>query len=71
MLGHLQVTEYTRQLASDYGRRGIRVNAIAPGLLDTPMVVDISRQDTTQSRLASKPAGRLGRVEDIANASLF
>lgn len=62
---------YTRQLAADYGRKGIRVNAIAPGLIDTPMVADFSQDAATQATLASKPAGRLGRVEDVASASLF
>jgi 3-oxoacyl-[acyl-carrier protein] reductase len=65
------VIGYTRQLAAGYGKQGIRANAIAPGLIDTPMVADISHTDETTAWLANQPGGRLGRPEDIANAALF
>jgi 3-oxoacyl-[acyl-carrier protein] reductase len=65
------VIGYTRQLAAGYGKRGIRANAIAPGLIDTPMVADVSHTEETQAWLANQPGGRLGRPEDIANAALF
>ncbi|WP_454858863.1 SDR family NAD(P)-dependent oxidoreductase [Rhizobium binxianense] len=65
------VVGYTRQLAAAYGHKGIRVNAIAPGLIDTPMVAHFSSDAGTKAGLASKPAGRIGTPEDIANAALF
>jgi 3-oxoacyl-[acyl-carrier protein] reductase len=65
------VIGYTRQLAAGYGNRGIRANAIAPGLIDTPMVANISHTEETQAWLASQPGGRLGRPEDVAMAALF
>ena len=65
------VVGYTRQLSAGYGKHGIRVNAIAPGLIDTPMVSSFSSGSATQAGLASKPAGRIGVPLDIANAALF
>jgi 3-oxoacyl-[acyl-carrier protein] reductase len=65
------VVGYTRQLAAGYGRQGIRVNAIAPGLIDTPMVAHFSHDEDTQAGLRQQPAGRLGQPEDIAKAALF
>lgn len=65
------VIGFTRQLAAAYGSQGIRVNAIAPGLIDTAMVAGFSRSEKLQARMAAKPAGRMGRVEDVANAALF
>jgi 3-oxoacyl-[acyl-carrier protein] reductase len=65
------VIGYTRQLAAGYGKQGIRANAIAPGLIDTPMVADVSHTEETQAWLATQPGVRLGRPEDIANAALF
>jgi len=65
------VVGFTRELAAAYGTSGVRVNAIAPGLIDTPMVSDFSGTDETQANLKSQPGGRLGRPDDIANAALF
>jgi 3-oxoacyl-[acyl-carrier protein] reductase len=65
------VIGFTRQLAAAYGSRGIRANAIAPGLIDTAMVADFSRTEKLLAKMAAKPAGRMGRVEDVANAALF
>lgn len=65
------VVGYTRQLAAAYGHKGIRVNAIAPGLIETPMVAHFSSEADTKAGSASKPAGRIGTVQDIANAALF
>ncbi|GCE45031.1 3-oxoacyl-[acyl-carrier protein] reductase [Rhodococcus wratislaviensis] len=65
------VVGYTRQLSAGYGKQGIRVNAIAPGLIDTPMVASFSKDEETLTGLRQQPAGRLGKPEDIANAALF
>ena len=60
----------TRQAAVDYGRAGIRVNAIAPGDIDTPM----SRGNSPEVKAAllrRTPAGRQGTAEEIAAAIVF
>ena len=66
------VVLFTRSLAIDWGPRGVRVNCVAPGLIDTPMA-DWIRLDPV--RLAaferSLPAGRIGTPDDIADAVAF
>jgi NAD(P)-dependent dehydrogenase (short-subunit alcohol dehydrogenase family) len=66
------VVMFTRSLAIDCGPRGVRVNCVAPGLIDTPMA-DWIRLDPV--RLAaferSLPAGRIGTPADVADAVAF
>ena len=69
----------TRQLALDNAPHGIRVNAILPGLMDTPMAVDtraqaqgVPREDIATERDAQVPLlGKMGTAWDVANAALF
>jgi 3-oxoacyl-[acyl-carrier protein] reductase len=67
------VVGYTRQLSLDFGGAGIRVNAICPGMIETPMTSHVlDDPDSARVRaLRRVPAGRLGRPEDIANVALF
>ncbi|MDX6620694.1 MAG: hypothetical protein QOK36_3080, partial [Gaiellales bacterium] len=62
----------TRSLAIDWGPRGVRVNCVCPGLVDTPMA-DWIRHD--EIRLAaferSVPAGRIGTPDDVADAVAY
>lgn len=60
----------TLSAAKELGRRGIRVNAIAPGFIDTDMTAVLTDE---QKEAASKQItlGRMGQPEDIANAALF
>ena len=64
------VVGMTRALAVEMGSRNIRLNVIAPGLIDTPL---LRRHDdsTLERLLASVPMGRLGAAADIANATAF
>ncbi len=60
----------TRTLALELGRRGITVNCVAPGLINTPLWDELP--DKTKTFLLSKqPTGRLGEVDDVAEAVLF
>lgn len=64
------VVGLTRTAALEYARQGLRVNAICPGTIDTPMNEKLDR-DLLQSLLDSSPMGRLGRPEEIAATVLF
>jgi enoyl-[acyl-carrier protein] reductase III len=62
----------TRSLAWELGSKGIRVNAIAAGVIDSPTIRLHPRADEIVSRaLEQTPAGRLGTGEDIARVVLF
>ena len=57
----------TRSLALEMARYGIRVNAVCPGFVDTPMLTRAT-SGQTGAIAANVPLGRLGRPEDIAGA---
>lgn len=60
----------TRVLAKELARRQVTVNAIAPGVIQTPMIGEVKPEVMTEY-LKQIPLGRLGAPEDIANAALF
>lgn len=60
----------TKTLAREYGSRGITVNAVAPGFVDTDMTTQIS-SEVKDAMLKSIPLGRTGRAEEIAAAIVF
>src|SRR5262245_24559034 len=60
----------TRVLAKELARRKITANAIAPGVIQTPMIGEI-KPEVMAEYMKQIPAGRLGKPEDIANAVLF
>jgi len=60
----------TRSLARELGSRGIRVNAVAPGWIETAMT-DSLPQTVREAILKQIPLGRLGRAEDVADAVVF
>ncbi|MBO4872405.1 MAG: 3-oxoacyl-ACP reductase FabG [Lachnospiraceae bacterium] len=60
----------TRSLAMELAPSGIRVNCVAPGVIDTDMV-QVLGQETLDELARMTPLGRLGRPEDIAEAAAF
>lgn len=60
----------TRVLAKELSRRQITVNAVAPGVIQTPMLGEI-KPEVMAEYLKQIPLGRLGKPDDIANAVLF
>jgi 3-oxoacyl-[acyl-carrier protein] reductase len=61
---------YTRASAMELAPRGIMVNAIAPGLIDTPLLRALT-PERLAAQLSLQPTGAAGRPEDIANAVAF
>ena len=61
---------FTKSLARAVGSRGITVNCVPPGFIETDMTRDLS-QEQRQALLAGIPLGRLGRPEDVAAAVAF
>ena len=61
---------FTRSLARELGERGIRVNAIAPGYLETDMS-SILGEDQRRQIIRRTPLGRLGRVDDVTGSIRF
>lgn len=71
------VNHFTRAIAVEYAPKGIRCNAVLPGLMNTPMIVEPYRHvyasvdDMIAKRDAMVPMGKMGTAWDVAHASLF
>lgn len=68
------VLGFTKSAALEYAARGIRINAVCPGLIWTPMadqMVAAGQGDALKAMEKSVPMGRVGRPEEIANAVLW
>ena len=61
---------YTKSLAKEVGGRGVRVNAIAPGYIETDMTKAVNEK-AREAWLATIPMKRAGQPEDVANVALF
>jgi 3-oxoacyl-[acyl-carrier protein] reductase len=60
----------TKSLARELGSRGLRVNAVAPGFIETDMTQELN-EDQRKAMMASIPLGRFGSAEDIAFGVLY
>ena len=70
------VLSFTRALALEYARSSIRINALCPGPIDTPMLqqefdVDADPQRSREQGIATMPIGRFGKPEEVAQVALF
>lgn len=65
------VVGLTKAAALEYARQGIRVNAVCPGMIDTPMSRAGMTEEVRQMLLAESPLGRLGQPEEVASAVLW
>ena len=63
----------TKSAGVEYASRGIRINAVCPGTIDTPMVADMlkGQADAMAEIMKQQPIGRLGRAEEVAAAVLW
>jgi NAD(P)-dependent dehydrogenase (short-subunit alcohol dehydrogenase family) len=63
----------TKSAALEYAARGIRINAVCPGIVETPMVAGmlVSQPEAMKELMKEQPIGRLGRPEEIAAAVLW
>ncbi len=67
------VLALSRELGVEFARRGVRVNALCPGPVDTPLLRELFAKDPEQAarRLVHVPMGRFARAEEIAAGALF
>jgi NAD(P)-dependent dehydrogenase (short-subunit alcohol dehydrogenase family) len=67
------VLALSRELGVEFARRGVRVNALCPGPVDTPLLQELFARDPERAarRMAHLPLGRFARPQEIANGALF
>ncbi|MDQ5839715.1 MAG: glucose 1-dehydrogenase [Chloroflexota bacterium] len=67
------VLSLTRSLAVQFGPHGVRANAICPGPIETPLLMDwlLKDEDAKRLRLARNPTGRFGKPEEIVNVAVY
>jgi NAD(P)-dependent dehydrogenase (short-subunit alcohol dehydrogenase family) len=67
------VLSLTRSLAVQFGPSGVRSNAICPGPIETPLLMDwlLKDEDAKRLRLARNPSGRFGKPEEIVYAAIY
>jgi NAD(P)-dependent dehydrogenase (short-subunit alcohol dehydrogenase family) len=67
------VLALSREIGVEFARRGVRVNALCPGPIDTPLLQELFAKDPERAarRMVHIPMGRFGKAEEIANGVLF
>ncbi len=61
----------TRSLAREFGTKGVRINAVAPGVTITEMTTDLVESEAGKARLRDMALGRFGRADEVAEAVIF
>jgi NAD(P)-dependent dehydrogenase (short-subunit alcohol dehydrogenase family) len=63
----------TKSAAVEYAPKGIRINAVCPGVIETPMVADMleGQAEAMAAIMSEQPIGRLGQAEEVAAAALW
>jgi NAD(P)-dependent dehydrogenase (short-subunit alcohol dehydrogenase family) len=66
------VAGLTKSAAVEYAKKNIRINAVCPGVIETPMLMEFENLDTRTAALqALHPVGRFGQADEVANAVLW
>ena len=67
------IISLTRSLAVQFGPNGVRSNAICPGPVETPLLMDwlVKDEEAKRIRLARNPTGRFGKPEEIVNMAIY
>jgi NAD(P)-dependent dehydrogenase (short-subunit alcohol dehydrogenase family) len=65
------ITLLTEQMALEWAQYGIRVNAVSPGTIETPLTVYLKDPEIRESRREAVPLGRIGQPADISNGVLY
>ena len=67
------VLSLTRSLAVQFGPQGVRSNAICPGPIETPLLMDwlVKDEEAKRIRLARNPTGRFGKPEEVVNLAIY
>jgi NAD(P)-dependent dehydrogenase (short-subunit alcohol dehydrogenase family) len=68
------VTGLTQSAALEYAAKGIRINAVCPGMINTPMAIEVTKNydpDLVKQMVAQEPIGRFGEPEEIAAAVVW
>jgi NAD(P)-dependent dehydrogenase (short-subunit alcohol dehydrogenase family) len=67
------IISLTRSLAVQFGPNGVRTNAICPGPVETPLLMDwlVKDEEAKRIRLARNPTGRFGKPEEIVNMAVY
>jgi NAD(P)-dependent dehydrogenase (short-subunit alcohol dehydrogenase family) len=67
------ILSLTRSLAVQFGPKGVRANAICPGPVETPLLLDwlVKDEEAKRIRLARNPTGRFGKPEEIVNMAVY
>jgi 3-oxoacyl-[acyl-carrier protein] reductase len=61
----------TRSLAREFGAKGVRINAVAPGVTITEMTTALVESEAGKARLRDMALGRFGRADEVAEAVIF
>ena len=67
------VLSMSREMGVEFARQGVRVNALCPGPVDTPLLQELFASDPAKAarRMVHVPPGRFGEAREVANAALF